>query len=331
MKKLIITLFLFFVIFGQLQSQSYTFSKRSESYTELTAPIPLNNSDVWDFPDYTIPFGFDVWYFDTTIDTLYFFSEGAATILSTSNVEGGFHQLLIPFGAALIDRGYGTSTSQSPLSYEATGTTGERILKIQWKNAGFFGDFQANGFSTDYINFQLWIYETSGLIEMHYGPSLITYPNDDYTNGVGPAVGLIPSYDWDNDTLSSASLWLAGYPYNPYIEYANDLVFLNGSIMPDNVYAFHNVQVGVHHPENTIARVYPNPVHEVLTVQFNSLQDDIYMVEIYNANGQPVFFATIESSSLNSIDIHVAHLNPGVYYLNIVSDHQVSAIQFVKL
>lgn len=123
MKTIIITLFALMCSIAPLRSQIYSFQATTVPYADLVNPISLNNGEVWEMPDYTIPIGFDFWYFYEYIDTLYFFPESTA-MFSTSNEEGGFHKLLIPFGAILIDRGYGTSQSLSPLSYELSGEPG---------------------------------------------------------------------------------------------------------------------------------------------------------------------------------------------------------------
>jgi hypothetical protein len=63
--------------------------------------------------------------------------------------------LIIPFGSSLIDRGFGSGNSQSPLSYQVTGNSGDQIFKIQWENAGFLNEYDALGTLNDYINFQI--------------------------------------------------------------------------------------------------------------------------------------------------------------------------------
>ncbi len=330
--KLLLSLFCFLLLSqGIVQGQSYSFSVSSGAYSELINPISLNNEEVWDFPDYTIPIGFECWYFDSTLDTMYFFTEGSGTILSSSNIEGGIHQLLIPFGAALIDRGYGTFASLSPLSYELTGSVGQRILKIQWKNAGFFGDYQYNGTSTDFVNFQLWLYETTGLIEMHYGPSHITQPEIDYTDEVGPGVGLIPSYDWDADTLSSASIWLEGNPVNPFMVNSNDLVFLNGSVSLNTIYQFHNLVVGLPETEIQSFIIYPNPTNDFLNIRFKSSVTSITTVFIHDLTGRSLFSKHFESdNNTREFRIPVSELKAGVYQLCIVSGDKITTSSFIK-
>lgn len=330
MKTVIITLFALMCSFAPIKSQTYSFQVATSPYADLTNPISLNNGEVWVFPDYTIPIGFNFWYFHEYIDTLYFFEESAA-MLSTSNVEGGFHKLIFPFGAMLIDRGYGTQQSLSPLSYELSGEPGNRILKIEWQNVGFGFEYDAINTLNDYVNFQLWLYEASGNIELHFGPLSIIHPEFAYIDVSGPSVALIPQYDYEEDTVSSASLWLQGNPGSPVMVQTAEFISLEGSIPPNTVYHFKNLTVGgIINPLNS-AVVYPNPAKDYLTIHLSSNAISIAEISICDINGRIVYQAIQNPNQSGELQVPVSELKNGVYQLVIRQGEGVTSSRFVKL
>lgn len=330
MKTIIITLFALMCSIAPLRSQIYSFQATTVPYADLVNPISLNNGEVWEMPDYTIPIGFDFWCPYEYIDTLYFFPESTA-MLSTSNEEGGFHKLLIPFGAMLIDRGYGTSQSLSPLSYELSGEPGNRILKIEWKNAGFGVEYDVNNTLDDYVNFQLWLYETSGNIELHFGPSQIMHPEFAYADVSGPAVALVPQYDYVEDTVSSNSLWLQGNAGNPVMVQTDEFTFLEGSIPPNTVFQFNNLTAGSLKKTPNTAIVYPNPTKDYLTIRllnnFTSLAD----ISICDINGRIVYQSAQNPNQTGELQVPVSALKGGVYQVLIRQGEGVTSARLVKL
>lgn len=330
MKTFIITLFALLCSIAPLRSQTYSFQATTAPYADLANPISLNNGEVWEMPDYTIPIGFDFWYSHEYIDTLYFFEE-SASMLSSSNEEGGFHKLIFPFGAMLIDRGYGTTHSLSPLSYEHSGDPGNRILKIEWKNVGFGFEYNAINTLNDYVNFQLWLYETSGNIELRFGPSQIMHPEFAYADLSGPAVALVPQYDYVEDTVSSNSLWLQGNAGNPVMVQTDEFTFLEGSIPPNTVFQFNNLTAGSLKKTQNTAIVYPNPVKDYLTIRllnnFTSLAD----ISICDINGRIVYQSAQNPNQTGELQVPVSALKGGVYQVVIRQSKGVTGARFVKL
>ncbi|MDB4088086.1 hypothetical protein N9544_00525 [Flavobacteriales bacterium] len=160
MKKALLFLALFattLIGFGQ-----YTFSTRTGTYTNLTGATSLTNGGTWDDPQLTIPIGFNFTLFNSTISTIYIEDYGLGADLTITDTETGIVPFFTPFISDIIDRGYdfivgdAATGGLSPISYKLSGISGSRILKIEWKNAGFYSDIDDNGISTDYVNFQLW-------------------------------------------------------------------------------------------------------------------------------------------------------------------------------
>ena len=329
MKQLFSLSFFFMFSAGLLNAQTYSLITTTETYSNLANPVSLNNGQVWEMPDYIIPIGFDFWYFHSTVDTLFFF-ETAPAMLSTSDEEGGFHKIIIPFGASLVDRGYGTAHSLSPLSYELTGDIGNRIFKMEWKNVGFLFEFLVNNTLNDYVNFQLWLYEASGNIEIHYGPSQILNPDYAYADESGPSVTLIPDYDYDMDTISTKSLWLQGNPLYPSMVESDDFFYLNGSILPNTVYQFNNLTVENAGFNLEVPVVYPNPVVDILNIRLKNVINPATVI-ICDMTGRKVYNASINPDQVGEMQIPVSDLTDGIYQLIIKQGNETYTSRFVKL
>ncbi|MDO9256829.1 MAG: T9SS type A sorting domain-containing protein [Bacteroidales bacterium] len=71
--------------------------------------------------------------------------------------------------------------------------------------------------------------------------------------------------------------------------------------------------------------VYPNPVVEELKIAFQSSQRGLAVVSFFNNIGKPVFKQESEVESghnIISIDIRSKSIEPGVYFIQLVSEGQ---------
>lgn len=198
MKKLLL---LVFIIAVRLHAQQYPCYPYSSPYVELIGATTLTTVAPWSYATaYTVPIGF----------TFEFRSANFTSI----NIEGSgftyfdpsYYYLMLPFTVKLQSKG--SSGNNSPISYQTTGAIGSRILKIQWKNAGFYYD------TTSTINFQLWLYESSNNIEVHIGPNDVPNPSLVYQeNGSdGPVIGV---FHYTSASYCTYSTALTGTPANP--------------------------------------------------------------------------------------------------------------------
>ncbi|MFA6949581.1 MAG: T9SS type A sorting domain-containing protein [Lentimicrobiaceae bacterium] len=280
-------------------------------------------------PDYIIPIGFDFFFFNSTIDTLFFF-ETAPSILSSSKELNGFHKIIIPFGASLVDRGIGSSHSLSPLSYQLSGEIGSRILKIEWKNAGFAIEYYLNNTLDDYVNFQLWLYETSGKMEIHYGPSQISHPEFAYADETGPSVTLVPKFDYVMDTMSKTSLWLQGSPFKPSMVESDNSFYLDGTITPNSVYHFNNLIVSSAIINQDAPIVYPNPVKDRLNIRLQNYPTLPITVLFCNMSGRIMNEVYISSNHIGEMQIPVSFLTSGIYQLIIINGKETYTTRLLK-
>lgn len=75
------------------------------------------------------------------------------------------------------------------------------------------------------------------------------------------------------------------------------------------------------------AQVYPNPATDVLQLQCGS---QISHVEVYNALGQSVNVKNIKNLGAKSVDLNVAHLATGSYWIKAHTQQGVVSTPFVK-
>lgn len=203
----------FFTAAGVAGAQSipYEFSKSGALFEYLSNTVPITNDwTPWHSSDvFLIPVGFPFPFFEKQFDTLGI-TGGATLFLGSPEMPGQFS--FAGFSNALEDLFWvtpGAGESRSTISYMVSGNPGERILKIEWLHAGF-----QSGSAADYIDFQIWLYEKSGKIEVHFGPQNITSSEVfDGADCTGPIIGLANEIAGDQVVLyGSAQNPSFGYP-----------------------------------------------------------------------------------------------------------------------
>ncbi len=321
-KKLLLALFLLCAIFMKAQSV-YEFETENIAYQNLIGSTSLNNGDVWDDPAYTIPMGFDFKISSYTFSTIYIVGWSAGGVLSSVPNDSGVFPMFIPIGQDIMSRTAANGTSISPISYKTEGSIGNRILKIEWNNIGFFDDSTRN----DFMNIQMWLYEGQNIIEYRYGPNTINNPNESFEGSAGPWVGLLTSYDIDNDELFDVAFILTESPINPTV-----LIFETGDILPDEsslegtipdgtVYRFTPQPLSIEDFTQNNFQISPNPASEFLNIK---TQLSNYNFSIYNSLGQKV----IGALSTNKIDI--SNLSNGIFYIKIETETGSATKKFIK-
>jgi hypothetical protein len=177
MKKILSLLFCFSVgIAARAQNGPFLFQALSQQpYAELSPPLQsLNNGAIWDRnASFSTPLGFTFTFRNQPITTVNVLARGVQF------VGAGNLYLFVyntPFGGSLIqDRGIVSNTgSLSPISYALSGTVGNRIGKIEWKNAGVAQSSPVAPDPAHFVSCQLWLFEQGGRMEIHFGNSVTT-------------------------------------------------------------------------------------------------------------------------------------------------------------
>lgn len=319
--KLLLPAFLLFLLVANAQSV-YNFETENNTYSNLTGSISLNNGDVWDDPGYTIPIGFNFSFGTYTFSTIYILEWSVGGVLSSSPVDGGIVPLFVPMGQDLIDLGFNSGVSQSNISYKTEGTAGSRILKIEWNNVGFWEDSTGS----DFMNFQLWLYEGSNTVEFHYGPSSINNPLESFEGETGPQISLITSFNIDLQQLEDTAYFLSGNPTNPNIITLNagetiELSYLQGMMPNGTVYRFLRQPLSVEDFSQNDFEIYPNPASQFLTIKTKA---ENYNFNIYNSFGQHV------NATLSENRIDISNLSSGIYFLKIETETGSATKKFMK-
>lgn len=283
----------------------YIFSQSTGTYADLANPTSMNNGQVWDIDDFG-PFSspFPVSVFGETFND-FGFNDDFFYFGDISPVFNGAQ--FIPGGNFFMDRDFSfQGPSQSPISYEVVGTAGNRILKLEMKNAGWEPEEFLSSISTLYMNFQVWLYEADNSIEFHYGSHNLTETDN--------LVGL--GYANEEDEVIWAG-FVSGDITNPTYDEITDVddvpAELSAIPAPNTIYRFEVNPLSVRDQEKVQFSVFPNPTTEVLNVAFEENINKEYT--IYDRSGRYVLSGAVDNT--NNTQINVSSLQSGTYILKI--------------
>ena len=201
-------------------------------YEELVDATPAVTG-VWDDPEFAVPLGFDFVYFGDTSDVIYQVSLGAMMSFSP-DVYGSTSNWLFAYSSDLVDRGVIDDVPVSPISYKTEGFPGSRICKIEWKNVGFYEEYYGSYATTNFFNFQLWLYEGSNDIEIRFGPSDTSLGAVLHIFNGMPLIGMVENFNVDAYVYEN--FWyLSGPPSGPKVALSTDFgeIFSLNSLMGD--------------------------------------------------------------------------------------------------
>jgi len=319
-----------FACYGfSLQSQDapYTFSHGNAPYVPLENATSITNGMTWDDPEDIIPIGFDFPLFSDTISELDF-SSGLGAALAPPPGSGST-ALIFTYDADLIDRGYLDDVSESEIVYLVEGVPGSRIFKIEWQNAGFYNELDENQTSSSFVNLQLWLYETSGVIEIRFGPSAIEDNMLVFDFVSGPLIGIIDEF---NEALTEFGTlyYLVGEPDAPGVEVMEDdgdLVNLFNNVLQGNPadgqwYRFDPMLVSASGEAAALAgniRLFPQPAQGLLNVEFQAPQgSEAWQLQIFDALGQAVTPAKMADGA--RVEMDISALPAGLYVLKVSNE-----------
>lgn len=291
MKRYLLLAILAIPLAVSAQYRFYKDSSYNQVFSFIPSPVSVNTNQFWDDPDFSIPIGFSFRMFADTTDTLYMSSAfGFGGLLTTKPVSSTTLNAtgIIAHGSDLQDRDTTLSGSKSPIAYALSGTSPNRIFKLEWKNAGFYNAID-NGAFSDSVNFQLWLYEGSDVIEIHFGNGNYVSPNSDlYDGGPGPWVGLFDSVD--NNLDGRLNYYLKGSAAAPSLDSFSQSTFfpgvpgMTGNPTPGSVYRFT--------PKQGVPSGYDNVVlHEDFRVNYFSERKTL---SIEQFSHQPAAYTVVD-------------------------------------
>jgi len=305
------TLILLLLLSLSIKAQNYTFSNLTGAYSDLTGTTSISNGEIWDDPEYdlVLPFPFTV-----NGNTNSNFKVYDSYIVQQTN--GTFFQAIASFATDLIDRGDGGPTSLSPISYKIDGTVGSRIAKIEYKNCGSFNDFSLNMF----VNFQIWLYEGSNIIEYRYGPSLVSDSESFYGGDSGAIIG-VSGVDI-NDNFSNAH-FLVGVASNPTVTTTDNTI--TGTPPANTIYRFTPTSLNSSAFDESNVALYPNPCNDFIVIA--GLKSN-FSYNIYNVSGKLI---QSNQDATSGTQIDTKSFESGMYILKIVYENETIVKKIIKM
>lgn len=281
-----------------VNAQSYSFSQSTAVYTELSGArvIPFSDFDpqsdlYWvdeligeTFYFYGLPYKFDT-------SAKYFFIQSNGDL----RIDNDSALAIIDGAFTYLD----SIDAQSSVSYKIEGSSGNKIIKVQWKNLKL-----RVGQPGNYLNMQLWVYQQNGVVEIHYGPRSASNASG-FNINTGPQVGMFLSGFAFTQCLEK--LWVNGSPTSPTLDSNANYVFkaMSGIPAEGTLYRFTpRFLTGIKKPEGKLHfQSYPNPVKDVLYLD----RKDSYT--LYDATGKLLFIFP------EVMEINLSDLPGGLYFL----------------
>lgn len=312
-------------------SNLYTFSTFTAPYVPITGSS-LTNGEKWDDLDFAVPLGFNFPLYSKLSSTYTLYIGGQ--VLSPDDLNSATQ---ISFASAmfedLCDRAYNPATDSegdpgglSPITYTTTGTPGNRICKIQMSNAAFYSELDLAANDTSKVNFQIWLYEGSGDIELRYGLVDIKNQIDNLNNGTdGFICGLTDDLDISTFSANGGSNMLQGPSASPSVTPWS--ASFNTAVTPDvsngRVYRFqrNNPNTGLANVADIVtSSIYPNPVATGAAVKIKGKADEVNEAEILDLTGRLISVVMPENGHISLQNVHA-----GVYMLRLKKGSEVKS------
>ena len=197
--------------------------------------------------------------------------------------------------------------STSNVSYAITGGPGERVLTAQWHNIRL-----ASGPVDSYLNYQIRLYQATGVVEVHMGPN--SGSTMDYTDASGPNCGIFYS-PWSFSGCYG-KLWVEQDANAPTLDSVPNYDFdgLHNLPVPNTLYRFT--------PRTTVDPVPERSPFVTLDARYDaSRQEVLVRTGPHTADGS---FLLTDAAGLTVLTapasspvarLAVGHLAPGVYVL----------------
>ena len=307
MKKLLF-LFCFLGNLSFAQVLPYTFTVDQEPYAALSNPTPFPVVDYYDVQSLLLSFEIEL--FGETSQVISLFEDG---ITGIGDIEYGPFKAAYPYISLFMPFENGPMNSE--LNYQIDDDNGDRILKIEWKNYGFYDD----QVGTSFVNFQVWFYELSGRIEYRYGLNAVDLTQDLFEGRSGPTIGLAESFQ-----IYTANFWyLKGDPTNPDLVFVDETDFddltevLDASPRDSTVYIFDPITISVVETMLDNWSISPSLAKTDIKVEMPSF--DAYRVDLTDQNGRIAKSLSFEGTE---ISIPVSELPEGFYILQARSADQ---------
>jgi hypothetical protein len=308
MKRIFLAILMLFSIV-QLQAQPYSFTQYTSPYTPLSNGTSINNGNTWSgFQTFNVPIGFSFEFVGANFTTVDFEASGRL-IFDPAHLH--FADMFTVAG--MQDKG--TSASLSPLSYELAGSAGSQICKIEVSNATYQNDPAAT------VNYQIWLYEGSNILEMHMGPNSVTSPATAFPSGAFSGVFHVTTF---TPLTYDYGLALHGNPSAPSDSTFSGTginsfgIVLNDIPVETTVYQFVPTASNTSDidSENKEVLLYPNPAKDELFLDFGSENLGQVTYHLKDIKGQLMKQESVLNSG-EKVKVDLTAIPQGIYLLSI--------------
>ena len=299
------------------QAQSYTFEELSGEYSDLSGSTIIDDTDYQNDAFHPI----DIEGETISLYALEFNFGGITTFvlqtLGNVRIDNDSSAIILD-GLRSLDMNIIDETSQ--LSYLIDGEPGSYIIKAEWKNHTL-----VSGETGNFFNFQIWVYQETGIIEFRYGPRSDNNASG-YTEDTGPFIGIL--YAPDNFFSYYEKLWLSGEIDDYQIEEDPSSNFERMSGIPSEgtIYRFTpTFLTSLVYPDKEEVHefaIVPNPATESILIQ--GAPEPILRVDILDLRGKVV------GQYFNSNQIDIAKLDSGIYMIRIETHSYKGVKKLVK-
>ncbi|MFN6943564.1 MAG: T9SS type A sorting domain-containing protein [Cytophagaceae bacterium] len=198
----------------------------------------------------------------------------------------------------------------------------------------------------------LWIGTSAGLVRFNMDNEWVVYSVENTAGGI-PSNDVNAILFHQNRVIVATKGGLAVRVNNEWIPYTTGNTNLPSNIITD--LAVHQSEAKLYLtmegegvarillseiPENTVSieqeisvadfNVYPNPVSNELTIQFNKSNRDLISIEIVTVSGETLKQYKIPKNTKSSTTLDVSSLSPGTYLLKIVGNDGVVFKKIIK-
>jgi hypothetical protein len=301
----------------------YSMNTTLTTYQDISNPISVNNGNIWnEGSSYPIYINFNFHISGQTYTALNVQAGGGINFPGIGTKELYIYHT--PFGGYLL-KDKGTTTTLSNISYENSGVIGQQILKIQWKNAGFIQWYSTSD-TSDFVDFQVWLYESDNHIEIHFGSNSVdpgTYGYPEATSDSNPGTSIKFLFDTCNNMFGvTGPCNLPSYWF--FDSCIPNYTFIDGTPSTGityNIYPTNNVGLSENNSEQI--NIFPNPANDNLFISRLNNNSSIQSIEILDVLGNLCLILDNSLDNENIKAISIKGLTSGIYFLKLTnSDNQ---------
>lgn len=325
MKKVLLAICLGLANIAFAQPEGRVFTITNETYANLSSATDVTTAG-WDDFDAVVPMGFSFHLMGSTVDSIIFDSGvnyGADAIFSYSSLTPSLGMM-----TDFVDRSTDGIHPESKIKYKTQTVNGKKITKIEWRDAGFYGDSTLN----DFVNFQYWFFEGNNNFEVHFGNSSIQTSYENLFDFFKPNFMFLNNFDLTNQVFDTCYLVTNTSPATMDAIDIDSFYSLNTigyNAWPSNgtVFKFTKPTQSINGVQlNAYATVYPTAFQEVLHIAISAANFK-GTAQLIDMNGRVVAKQNIVSGQN---DLSVAALASGQYILNIKDENESVFYKVIK-